>query len=141
MDDQCLEAKLRSAIIGRRCTNVSHRATESWELLFDDDTRVYVQCPWRILANGRIALGNCDHNQSFGRIESVDGQKEARRLLDGEVSDLSIRAQTSDQVLVFSKGARLELFHRSSGYEGWECLTKGGLNVIALGGGEIAFFE
>jgi hypothetical protein len=70
----------------------------------------------------------------------VDGIIEGERLLSGKpVTAVLVRRDTADLNITFGR-ATLELFNNSSGYEGWNLGTSDGLQVFALGGGEIEVF-
>ena len=130
--------RLDAAFIGLHCTSVTRFGEESWRFEFEGRTTLDVRCPWRIVADGRIALGNGDHGQQFGLPKSLDGKQQAERLLVGSVAKVSLREQTADLILELEQGTSLEIFNSSSGYEGWECSSTDGLLAVAMGGGEIS---
>lgn len=130
--------KLDAAFIGLHCTSVTRFGAESWRFEFEGRTTLDVRCPWRIVADGRIALGNGDHGQQFGLPKPLEGKQEAERLLVAPVAKVTLREPTADLVLELEQGTSLEIFNSSSGYEGWECSTTDGLLAVALGGGDIS---
>jgi hypothetical protein len=138
---ESIDPKLRldTAFIGLQCTSVTRFGAESWRFEFEGRTTLDVSCPWRILAKGRIALGNIDHEQQFGLPKSVDAKQEAERLLVTPITEVTLRDQTADLILDLGQGTSLEVFNSSSGYEGWECSSTG-LLAIAMGGGELSVF-
>lgn len=113
-----------------------------WIFVFGgDQARLAVDCPWRILAGGRIALAQEDHGHQFGHPAPVDGTVEGGRLLSGKpVTAVSTRQDTADLAIAFGGLEALELFNSSSGFEGWNISASDGLWVIALGGGQVAIF-
>ena len=105
---------------GRICTEVV-RWEYSWLFVFDEGWSLTVECPWRIVAGGRIAVAHSDHEQWFGLPEPVDVPSKAMSLLSGQVvRGASIRPETSDLFLEFNGANRLELLNDSSGYECWQ---------------------
>jgi hypothetical protein len=130
------KAKVDEAFIGLHCTSVRRFAAESWRFEFEGRTTLDVRCPWRILADGRIALGNGDHGLPRGP-KPLDSQQEAERLLAAPIANVALRQPTGDLILELEQGTSLEILNSSSGLEGWECATTGGLLAIAHGGGEI----
>jgi hypothetical protein len=132
------------AWLGRRCTGVD-RHEYAWSFGFDNAGGLYVQCPWRIIAEGRIALAGTDDGHQFGLPEPLDGEVTARELLVGkQVTSVRIDPVSADLRVAFGEHAILELFNNSSGYEGWNAVAfRNGKtsNVIAQGGGAIAMFE
>ena len=130
--------RLDTAFKGLRCTSVTRFGAESWRFEFEGRTTLDVRCPWRILAKGRIALGNLDHEQQFGLPKQVDAKQEAERLLVSPVTKVTLRDQTADLILELEQGTSLEVFNSSSGYEGWECSSTDGLLAVAMGGGELS---
>jgi hypothetical protein len=132
------QLRLDAAFIGLHCSHVTRFGAESWKFEFEGRTTLVVRCPWRILANGRIALGNLDHEQQFGLPKPVDAKQEAERLLIAPVARVTLRAQTADLILELEQGTSLEVFNSSSGYEGWECSSSDGLLAVAMAGGELS---
>ena len=111
----------------------------SWVFRFSGGATLCAECPWRIIADGGVALGSADHKQKFGLPEPVDAARDAMALLGKRhVSVGRIHPDTCDIVIEFSGGARLELFNGSSGYEGWTLSSPGGRQIIAQGGGQLA---
>ena len=130
-------AEVTARLAGREAIDVQRREYD-WAFIFADDIGLRVECPWRILVSGRIALGRDDHGQKFGLSSAVDGQETSRLLLRNKsVQEVSIRSDTGDLAITFSGHTILEVLNASSGYEGWELHTAG-LTVIATGGGELA---
>jgi Family of unknown function (DUF6188) len=127
---------IQSALSGLRCTDVTGFSAESWKFDFEGKVVLQVYCPWRIITDKGIVLGNADHGQRFGLPAPIDAQHEARKLLSERVLKVTIREKTADLLIEFEKGSCLEVFNSSSGYEGWECSSKNGLLVIARGGGD-----
>jgi hypothetical protein len=130
--------RLDAAFIGLRCTSVIRFGEESWRFEFEGRTTLDVRCPWRIVADGRVALGNSDHGRQFGLPKPLDGKQEAERLLVASVAKVSLREQTGDLILELEQSTSLEIFNSSSGYEGWECSSTDGLLAVAMGGGGIS---
>jgi hypothetical protein len=117
------------------------RGDYSWHFEFDPGTSLLAECPWRIIANGRIALGSVDDGQQFGLPAPLDARFIARELLHGApVTAVEVTSASSDLVLRFEGERRLELFNNSSGYEGWTLTGPDGRHFIAQGGGQIASF-
>src|SRR5262245_51268545 len=110
----------------------------SWLFTFSNGALLQAECPWRVVSEGRVALGNVDHDQKFGLREPIDATQLARRILaDQRIAIARVQPETSDLVLEFSSGARLELFNGSSGYEGWSLTSPQGHQFIAQGGGRL----
>jgi len=90
---------------------------------------------------GRIALGDCDHGQKFGLPEPVDGPAEAKRLLSNKsIQAVVVREDAGDLAITFSDRTVLEVFQISSGHEGWQ-IGIPGLNVVVMGGGDLAMWK
>lgn len=105
----------------------------------DGEVTLNLECPWRLLLNGAIAFGGDDDGQQFGLSAPLDVVKETEKLLSASlVSLVEIREGCSDLSLTFQNGVRLEAFNGSSGYEGWTCSGKGGVTVVAQGGGNLS---
>lgn len=135
-----VDGKLTASLAGK-----SYAATErsdfSWTFFLTDKARVTAEGPWRILHNGRIALGDGDHAHKFGLPEPLDGFAECNRLLKGrKIKRISIRQDTGDLTVEFEENTSLEILNVSSGYEGWNLGDGNGLMAIATGGGELALY-
>lgn len=108
----------------------------TWFFRFDNDVVIGTETYWRVLANGRIAVAECDHGHQFGLPAPVDAAREARRRLNGPVTSASVDERTGDLRVSFADQAALELFNTSAGYEGWH-LTSATGEFVAVGGGEV----
>ena len=127
--------------LGQPCTTVT-RHEYSWTFEFGVAGVLTAECPWRIIAAGRIALTDTDDRQQFGLPAPIDAETEARTLLVGrQISSVVVADTTADLEIRFDDGTSLELFNCSSGYEGWQAVVRdgeGNISIIALGGGGIA---
>jgi Family of unknown function (DUF6188) len=140
MDIIDVAARLNSRLAEQSLVQTERREYD-WVFHFADEVTLRVACPWRILCDGRIALGDCDHAQQFGLPEPVDGAKQSDRLLRGEtIQHVTIREDSGDLTIKFRGQTSLEVLNTSSGYEGWELEDGAGLHVIATGGGELALW-
>jgi hypothetical protein len=134
-----IQQQLSSSATGARCTSVELYAPGSWSFGFEGRLGLNVQCPWRIVSDNGIELGNVDDGQLFGLPEPVNGAAAALKLLaPTAIERVQITEKTGDIVLEFESGIRLEVFNHSSGYEGWNCGIPSGLEVIGMGGGSTA---
>jgi hypothetical protein len=130
--------ELSAATKGLKCISVTLYAPASWSFDFQG-FGLNIQCPWRIVDERGIALGSEDDRQKFGLPAPVDGAAVAMQLIAGSpLKQVVITEKTGDIVLEFESGTRLEIFNNSSGYEGWNCGTPSGLNIVGMGGGGIA---
>jgi hypothetical protein len=134
------DPRISDGFVGLSCTDVERFGTESWRFEFGEKTTLDVRCPWRIIADGKIALGYADHAQQFGLPMPLDGVSEAKQLLSSSVAAVIVEERTADLIVDFEGGTSLEIFNSSSGYEGWECASDTGLLAIGVGGGELQVF-
>src|SRR5688500_15753844 len=141
--DQDWLTTVEQNLIGRRCS--VERREADWAVDLEGGGNISFPVPWRIVAEGRIAFADEDDGQQFGLPSPVDGQAEANRLLAGKaITKIAIDRETADLTLYFEAGVRIEAFNNSSGYEGWKInlpAERGGLWVIALGGGDVAVLD
>jgi hypothetical protein len=134
-----IHLKVAQAVEGLTCTGITLYAPHSWSFGFEGRFGLNVQCPWRIVNEHGIALGSEDDAQQFGLPAPVDGAKVAMELLAEKLlKRLVITDKTGDLLLEFESDVRLEVFNNSSGYEGWNCGTPSGLEIIGMGGGGTA---
>ena len=137
-----LLSELEQNLIGCVCS--IERGEFGWSANLDGGGTITLTGPWRIVAGGRIAFADSDDGQQFGLPAPLDGEAQANRLLAGKaIRKVAIDAQTADLTIEFAGGARLDVFNYSAGYEGWQINLppeRGGMWVIALGGGEFTIF-
>jgi hypothetical protein len=134
-----IQALVQEAVKGLRCSSIEIYAPHSWRFEFGASFGLNVQCPWRIVTENGIALGSEDDAQQFGLPARIDGAKLAMELLSANsVESLTFSSKTGDVLVEFRNSIRLEIFNNSMGYEGWNCGTGSGLQVIGMGGGGTA---
>lgn len=127
---------------GLACDEVTNDTeAQEWVFSFGATVTLRVASPWRIVADGRIALGRDDDGQKFGLPQPVDAVAQARSLLRGRtVTSFSIASVSADAAIDFGDGLLLEIFNSSSGYEGWLLAEHSGRMLIAQGGGSLVGF-
>jgi hypothetical protein len=126
-------------LTGRVCTRVYEHYPRNFSFEFGPGV-LGVDCLWRLVAGGRVALTSQDHGQQFGRPAPVDAYAESASLLRGRrVTAARLREDTADLVLEFDGGVLLEVVTDSSGYEPWN-FTAPGTHLVATSGGGIAHF-
>lgn len=119
--------------------SVEHREHD-WVVAFETNAYLDVECLWRLLVNGRIAVTSEDDTQQFGLKQPIDAAAEASRRVAGKkVLNVDVAEGTLDVFLVLEGGHTFQVLPNSSGYEAWEASTDG-RRVIAVGGGELAVF-
>jgi len=135
-----ITAKLNSRLVGQSLIQ-TERSEYDWGFRFAGEVFLRVACPWRILCNGRVAFGDCDHAQQFRLPEPVNGAMQSDRLLCNKaIQQVIIRGDSGDLTIKFTDQTSLEILNTSSSYEGWELGDGAGLHVIATGGGELAIW-
>lgn len=83
-------------------------------------------------------LTSDDDGQSFGLSVPLDASAEVNGLLvNATIEAVDLRQKLLDIELRFSTGHLLQVIPVSSGYEAWT-VSKGNLQYIAVGGGELA---
>jgi hypothetical protein len=124
---------------GKVCTRVYEHHAGKFTFEFDGIT-LGVDCLWRIIVDGKVALTSRDHGQRFGLSAPVDANGAATSMLQGgQVVKVQLEESSADLTLEFGSGQRLEIVTDSSGYEPWN-LHGPGVHVVALGGGGLTTF-
>jgi hypothetical protein len=130
-------AEIASHLVGHRLIGVD--SNHGWVFKFENDISLRAECPWRILIEGRIALGNADHRQ--GLPEPFDAGNRSELLLrDKLISGVGIRDDTGDLTINFGAQAALEILNNHGGFEAWQLYAES-LTVVAVGGGELFMFQ
>jgi hypothetical protein len=118
------------------------RLEHDWTFQFGDAGTVVASCPWRILADGRIAHADEDDGQQFGLPKPVDGVERAMGILSGrKIVSVEVSPISGDLKIHFAGDRTLEFFNNSSGYEAWQATVvqaEKTVNVVAQGGGQIS---
>jgi hypothetical protein len=116
------------------------RREHDWLFTFSEGVSLVVECPWRLLADGRIRVSSDDDGQQFGLPKPIDSATEATNLIGGRlVRSISVRPGVLDLLVEFDGGHALEVLPVSSGYEAWQVHRPADRSsVIAVGGGELA---
>ncbi len=127
------------SLCGTVLTGVKKPVSGVWALEFGSGS-LNIECPWRIVHDGSVLLGSVDDGQKFGLPVPVDGALELFRILNGKIVEAVEINRIADLRVVFDGNTLLEAFNHSSGYEGWNYIDRSGLQVIALGGGDVAIW-
>jgi hypothetical protein len=110
-----------------------------WFFAFGDSLGVSVECPWRLIHQGGIAVSGDDHRQQFGLPAPIDAAARATSLLAGAtVRRVEVREGTADLLIDFDGDRRLEIIPFSSGYESWQASAPTGKSIVAQGGGQLS---
>jgi hypothetical protein len=127
---------------GQDCTRVYERAEGVGVCTFEfTSARAAIDCAWRIVRAGRLALAHSDHGQRFGLPTPVDVGHQATALLAGRpVVGGRVDTTLGDVILEFEGGLRLEVFNDSSGYEAWTMTGPDGTTLVAASGGEVSSY-
>jgi hypothetical protein len=132
---------MKKTLEGKCLQSVDIPAQGVWSFSFGD-SGLTITSPWRICASGTIAISGYDHQQKFGLPEPLDSAKEAFGLVSkSAVRQVKIDSETADLEIEFENGHRLQVFHESSGHEGWNIASKKGVMIVAMGGGELAVWD
>ena len=122
-----------------RHVQISFSEPATWFVMFADSLSITVECPWRLIHDGGIAVSSDDHRQQFGLPVPIDAAERATSLLAGiAVQRVEIREGTADLFIHFERDWRLEIIPFSSGYESWQVSTPSGKRVVAQGGGQLS---
>ena len=122
-----------------RHVQISFSEPATWFVMFGDSLKITVECPWRLIHDGVIAISSDDHRQQFGLPAPIDAAERASSLLAGlVVQRVDVREGTADLFIHFERDLRLEIIPFSSGYESWQVSTPSGKSVVAQGGGQLS---
>src|SRR5262245_47117677 len=86
------------------------RREHDWLFTFSEGVSLVVDCPWRLLAEGRIRVSSDDDGQQFGLPKPTDSAKEVTNLIGGRlVRSISVRPCVLDLLIEFDGGHTLEV--------------------------------
>ena len=126
-------------LVGRVVTDVSlDDQGQQWLLVFGDDSRLSLACPWQIIAKGRVSLASGDHGQQYGLPAPIDASARATELLGGRaIEKVSVDQASADLRIEFAGAVQIRTFNDSSGYEAWTLTGPKGDLYVAQGGGNV----
>lgn len=82
-----------------------------------------VDCPWQILAEGRLARASGDHQQQYGLPAPIDAADDATQLLRGRrIEAISVDSASADLSLRMDGAVTLRALMDSTGYEAWHLI-------------------
>ena len=128
-----------SWMVGRTIKSVVLNEPTEWAFSFEPGVGVGVECPWRLLKDGSIAVSSEDHLQQYGLPAPINAGATALSLVAKQrVTGAEVRSGTADLILKFENGMALEVIPFSSGYESWGVTTPSGFYIFAQGGGQLS---
>ena len=131
-----------SWLVGQQIEGVTWSDPLPWLFSFSGGARLTVECPWRIIADGRIAVTSEDHAQQYGLPAPIDSAAVAtEQLATRPVSDVRLAADTLDLLITVAGGAMLQITPFSRGYEAWQITSAGRRQIVAGGGGRVATYD
>jgi len=130
-------------LVGRRITAIDvSTAPNNWVFSFDGGGTLAVESLWRLVSEGRIEVTSDDHQQRFGLPTLVDASAHALQTIDAKpIRGAHFDTTTGDLTIEFVNTLRLEAIVTSGGYENWAVSKPDGTQLIAVGGGRVAFFR
>ncbi|WP_425456473.1 DUF6188 family protein [Arenimonas terrae] len=129
-------------MVGRTIGHVRFNEPGQWAFSFEPGVGIGVECPWRLLQGGSVAISSEDHSQQYGLPAPLDVAEVATNLLSLHlVTHVDVREGTADLIIDFGDALRLEIIPMSSGYESWGVTTPSGFYVFAQGGGQLSGYR
>jgi hypothetical protein len=126
-------------MVGRTIEQVRLNEPNQWSFSFEPGVGIGVECPWRLLQGGSVAISSEDHLQQYGLPAPLDAGSVATSLLASQaVTGVEVRVGSADLILELRGDLRLEIIPFSSGFESWGVTTPSGFHVVAQGGGQLA---
>lgn len=121
------------------------RHEQGWVFRFGRASWLTLECPWRIVVDGRMVLASEDDGQRFGGQAPIDIEARANAIL-GQLRATSVAFAdgTADIQIVFDGDTRIDVFNDSMGYEGWQAGYRQGdteVSIVCGGGGRLGVFR
>jgi hypothetical protein len=127
-----------SWMLGRPIVGVTIAGSNQWRFFFDPELSIGIECPWRLLKDGRVAISSEDHLQQYGLPAPIDAVEVTKRLLASQlITRVEIRDGTADLLIELTGDLRFEAIPISRGYESWNVFGPSGFQVVAQGGGHL----
>jgi hypothetical protein len=126
-----------SWMAGRTFSGVRFDGSCRWFFSFEPNVGLWVDCPWRLVKNNRVVVSSEDHLQEYGLPAPLDALAIAQLLALQPIAQVQVREGIADICIELAGGIRLEAFPISTGYEAWGIMQASGVQVIALGGGQL----
>lgn len=124
-----------SFFIGQVVTHVNTEESLPLEIVFEKGSLI-VECPWRLRKNKEILIGetDCISEPKKFSYKTVKKLLQSKTILN--ISFIEELILTFD----FEENLKIELFHASSYFEGWNLKGDNGFNLLSLPGGEVSEF-
>ena len=127
-----------SWMLGRPIVDVDIADSYQWRFFFERGLSIGIECPWRLLKDGCMAISSEDHLQQYGLPAPIDAVAVAKDLLAPHlITRVEIRDGTADLLIELTGDLRLEAIPFSRGYESWNVFGPSGFQVVAQGGGHL----
>ncbi len=133
-----MEDSWTQQLIGRAVESVRRRDDGSCVITLAGGYRVQIDCLWRLLEAGKLALTSGDDGQLFGRSEPLLAVSELAVKLIGHVLDTIQIAQGTVDLTLHFRGHVLQVVSDSTGYEAWQVEGPAGTVAVGQGGGNVA---
>lgn len=109
----------------------------TWWFTLADGSSITTDAFWRLVSPHGIEASTSDDGHTFGKHTSVNCIDRALEVTKGKkIVDVRVAEHTSDLVLTFESGIRLDFLTLSSGYESWRVQHRSH-GVICMGGGQL----
>ncbi|GGB52988.1 hypothetical protein [Fictibacillus barbaricus] len=120
--------------IGQAVTDVNTKENSTF-IIFFENGRLMIECPWRIRKNKEIVLGETDLISDSKKF-SLKNAKNI--LLSKRILNISFYEDLLF-IIEFEDNLSLELFHASCYFEGWTLQGENGLDIWTLPGGKVCY--
>jgi len=128
-----------SWMVGRNINMTVSEPCYPWVFGLGDSCSIIVECPWRILLEGKVRQSSENHAMKHGVPPPMHVAAEANRLFHGSsIVRAEIPRGTADLLIDLGGNLRLEVLPFFPGYEAWQLSTPGGRNLLAGVDGEVS---
>jgi hypothetical protein len=130
-----------SWMLGRPIMGVTIAGSNQWRFFFSPELSIGIECPWRLIKDGHVAIGSEDHLQKYGLPAPIDAVQVTTDLLASQlITRVEIRDGTTDLLIDLTGDLRFEAVPISCGYESWNIFGPSGFQVVAQGGGHLCIW-
>ena len=120
-----------SWMVGRSINIVVREPCYPWAFDLGDSCHIIVECPWRILLEGKVRHSSENHAMKPGLPPPIHVAAEANRFFNGSpIVGAEIR-HAADLLLNLEGEVRLEVLPFVPGYESWQLYAPEGRHVLA----------
>jgi hypothetical protein len=101
-------------LAGKLCTAIDNSAAKGWQLAFEHDAELTLNCPWRIVLDDNLAFAS-----NAAEATAADEEQPRQLLQNLRVTNVRVTPRTSDLFITFEMGIELQTWSIDTRAQQW----------------------